>query len=557
MRQRLVEWWGGMLPGPLPAASGPHVCLCERSVVILPRTMAFRITYSVLNADLSELHQEFDNTLEKIRSSLGKEFPYVVGGKTKTSGKFLENRNPADTRQLLARFHSTPVGDLDALFSEAKKAYATWRLMPWKERAAIFRKAADLVSERRMEIAAVMALETGKNRLESLGDVEESADLFRFHAGQLEESHGFSRPMGKLAPNENTRDVLRPYGVFVVISPFNFPLALAAGMSSGALLAGNTVIFKPSQETPWSGQHLYECLRDAGLPPGVFQIVYGTGSEVGSKLIEHPGVDGIAFTGSYDVGMNILKRFASGRHPKPVMLEMGGKNPTIVCESANLDKAAQGCWKSAFGLTGQKCSALSRVYVHRKVKEAFLGKLAEKTKNTVIGDPTDAKVFMGPLINTKAVARFETAVAEAKRDGKILAGGDSIRTGNLAHGHFVPATLVELPHKHRLFQDELFAPLLVVDTVDSLEQAIQQSNQALYGLTAGIFTEKRDEIDFFMNHIEAGVLYANRESGATTGAWPGVNPFCGWKGSGASGKGICGPYYVAQYAREQSQTIME
>jgi 1-pyrroline-5-carboxylate dehydrogenase len=524
---------------------------------MLQRIMSFRITYSVLNADLSELHREFDAVLTQTRAGFGREFPYWVGGKPRTSGSFIDDKNPADTRQLLARFHKTPVKELDEIFKISKTAFLTWRSTAWQERARIFRKAADIISERRLEIAAIMALETGKNRLESLGDVEESADLFRFHAGQLEESNGLSRAMGKLSPNENTRDVLRPYGVFVVVSPFNFPLALAAGMASGAMLAGNTVVFKPSQETPWCGQYLFEVLRAAGLPDGVMQLVYGTGSELGSALIEHPAVDGIAFTGSYDVGMDILKKFTSGRHPRPVMLEMGGKNPTIVCETANLEKAAQGCWKSAFGLTGQKCSALSRVYVHKSVKEAFLKKLVEKTAATVIGDPTDAKVFMGPLINAKALERFERAVNLAKKDGKVLIGGGNIRSGDLAHGHYVPPTIAELPANHPLFQEELFAPLLVVTAVDSLEQAIQLSNDALYGLTAGIFTERKDEIDLFMNTIEAGVLYANRESGATTGAWPGVNPFCGWKGSGASGKGICGPYYVAQYAREQSQTIME
>lgn len=524
---------------------------------MLRAIMSFRITYSVLNADLTELHKEFDAALAKMRGMAGREYPYWVGGKARTSGQFIDDKNPADTRQIVARFHKTPAQDLDEAFTYSKKSFMTWRSMPWKERAQIFRKAAEVISSKRMEISAAMALEAGKNRLEALGEVEESADLFRFHAGQLEEANGFSRPMGKLAPNENTRDLLRPYGVFLVLSPFNFPFALSAGMASGAMLAGNTVIFKPSQETPWTGTYLFEVLREAGLPDGVMQLVNGAGSEIGDALINHPGVDGIAFTGSYDIGMGIMKKVAAGRYPRPVILEMGGKNPTFVCQSANLDKAVNGCWKSAFGLTGQKCSALSRVYVHRKVKDEFLTRLAEKTKATTVGDPTNANIFMGPLINAKAVERFEKAVASAKKDGKVWAGGENIRTGELANGHFVAPTLVEIPRSHAVFRDELFSPFLAVDVFDSLEDAISHSNQSEYGLTAGIFTENKAEIDQFMGNIEAGVLYANRETGATTGAWPGVNPFCGWKGSGASGKGICGPFYVAQYAREQSQTIME
>lgn len=518
--------------------------------------MSFRITYSVTNADLSVLHREFDAALAKVRTAGTQEHPYWFRGKPKTSGDFLEDRNPAMTTDLLARFHKTPSSDVAAIFEFSKTAFQSWRRTPWKDRVAIFRRAAEIISERRLELAAIMALETGKNRLESLGDVEESADLFRFHCQQVEESNGFTRPMGKLSPNENTLDTLRPYGTFVVVSPFNFPMALAAGMTSGAMLAGNTVIFKPSQETPWSGLKLVECLRDAGLPDGVLQPVFGTGSAIGNALIEHPGVDGVAFTGSYDIGMQILRRMQSGKYPRPVMLEMGGKNPTIVCESANLEKAVTGCFRSAFGLTGQKCSALSRVYVHQKVKDKFLALLVEKTKAMKIGDPTDKDIYMGPLINQKAVDRHEKATAAAKRDGKILTGAESIRQGTLSKGYFVPPVIAELPTSHALFRDELFSPFLSVAAVDSLETAIRLSNDCEYGLTAGIFSEDVEEIDRFMGDIEAGVLYSNRETGATTGAWPAVNPFCGWKASGASGKGICGPYYVSQYAREQSHTRM-
>ena len=219
--------------------------------------MTFRITYSVLNADLTELHREFDGTLARIKSKLGEEFPSWIGGGAVFGTKFLEDRNPANTKQILARFHCAPLTEVDRAVQCARKAQKSWGKMPWQERAKLMRKGADLISERRLEISAIMSLEAGKNRMESLGDVEEAADLIRYYAQTLEENNGYRRPLGKLSPNENTQDLLKPYGVFLVISPFNFPLALCTGMSAAALLGGNAVILKPSQETPWCAHKLF------------------------------------------------------------------------------------------------------------------------------------------------------------------------------------------------------------------------------------------------------------------------------------------------------------
>lgn len=519
--------------------------------------MAFKITYSMLSADMEQVHKEFDTALDKVRSSLGKEYPSWIGAKPIESGKLLDDTNPAYTKQVLARFHKVGPKEIDTAFQNAAKAQIDWGATPWKERVRLINRAADLISERRMEISAIMSLEVGKNRLEAMGDVEESADLFRYYAKSWEEADGFVRPLGKLSPNENTGDHLRPFGVFAVISPFNFPLALAAGMSGGALLAGNSVILKPSQDAPWCAQKLYECLRDAGLPDGVFQLVYGTGGEIGDALITHPLCDGIAFTGSKEVGMRIYHQFSKD-FPKPCLMEMGGKNPTFVCESADLDKAAEGSMKSAFGMSGQKCSALSRLYVHASRKDDFLNLLIEKARKIVTGDPTKKEVYMGPVINAKAAEKYLSAVAQAKKDGKILLGGEDLRsTPEFANGHFVSPTIAEAPGTSPIFREEYFAPFLAVTTFTDLKAAIATANQSEYGLTAGIFTERKEEIQFFMDHIQAGVLYANRRTGATTGAWPGVQSFCGWKGSGSTGKGGCGPYYAAQFGREQSRTIME
>jgi 1-pyrroline-5-carboxylate dehydrogenase len=228
-----------------------------------------------------------------------------------------------------------------------------------------------------------------------------------------------------------------------------------------------------------------------------------------------------------------------------------------VSETADLDAASDGVMKSAFSLQGQKCSACSRVYVHETVYAAFVEKLVAKTKALTIGDPTDKANYMGPVIHDRALKTYLGAVKSAKKGGKIIAGGERLKGGIFDKGLYVPPTIAALPLSHELFFRELFCPFLAVGKVRSLDQAIAESNKAAYGLTAGIFTAKPEEIDRYFDEIESGVCYANRRTGATTGAWPGVQAFCGWKGSGSSGKGGCGPYYVSQFMREQSRTIME
>jgi 1-pyrroline-5-carboxylate dehydrogenase len=239
-----------------------------------------------------------------------------------------------------------------------------------------------------------------------------------------------------------------------------------------------------------------------------------------------------------------------------VLGELGGKNAAIVTHSADLETAAEGVMRSAFGLQGQKCSACSRVYVDKRVAEPFLQLLVEKTKGIVIGDPTKREVFVGPVINQKAVEKFEHAAAAAKRDGKILIGGRRLQTPPFDKGSFVEPTIAQLPLDHELFQEELFLPFLSVGIVDSFDQALEESNRSHLGLCGGLFSKDENEIARFFDEMEAGVLYVNRRTGATTGAWPGVQSFCGWKGSGMTGRGGCGPYYVGQFLREQSRTRM-
>ncbi len=242
---------------------------------------------------------------------------------------------------------------------------------------------------------------------------------------------------------------------------------------------------------------------------------------------------------------------------KPCLLEMGGKNATVVLDTADLDAAAEGVARSAFGLQNQKCSATSRVYVHATVARAFTEKLIQLVAGLKVGDPTERDVVFGPVINPAAVERFQRAAAQARREGKIVLGGTRLRGEPFDRGHFVAPTIAALPLASSLFMEELFVPLLAVGEVSGLDQAIAETNRAEYGLTAGIFSQKPEEIERFLDEVQAGVCYVNKRTGSTTGAWPGAQPFCGWKGSGSTGKGGCGPYYVAQFLREQSRTVIE
>ena len=396
-------------------------------------------------------------------------------------------------------------------------------------------------------------MEVGKNRLEAIGDVEETADLIRYCVDAMRDNGGFDRQLLSESDQHFNRSVLKPYGVWGVIGPFNFPAALAGGPSGAALVAGNTVVLKPAAEGSLTASLIAKCVEDAGLPAGVFNLVLG-GDEPGMALTANPDLSGLTFTGSYDVGMGILKNFSTAAgYYRPVIAEMGGKNPTIITANADLEKAAIGVMRSAFGLTGQKCSACSRVYVDAAVKDAFLSKLVDLTADLAVGDPTGADTYMGPIISEAAYAAYQRYIDEAK-DGEILIGGKTLSMGK---GYFVAPTVVsDLPDDHRLWQHEMFAPIVAVRGVDTDDEAMQLANNVALGLTAGFYSEDPAEIDWFLDNIEAGVLYVNRATGATTGAWPGYQSFGGWKGSTGSGKAAGSYYYLQQYMREQSHTIV-
>jgi 1-pyrroline-5-carboxylate dehydrogenase len=514
-----------------------------------------KVTYASLGSLGEDFHKAFDSALSYELKKLGRPHPLVIRGQKKKSKETFTDTNPADTRMVLGEFAAGTRADAGLAITAARDAFADWRELGWPQRVAFLRKAAEIMTERQFRLAALLSLEVGKNRFEAIAEVSESIDLILYYCQQMESNRGYVLPMGMNGNGaEQTRSVLKPHGVWAVVSPFNFPLALATGMAAGALVTGNTVVFKPSSDTPLSGWWLQEILHEAGLPAGVFNLLTGAGSIVGEELVTNPGLDGFVFTGSRTVGLDILRRFNAARL-RPAIAEMGGKNACLVMPSANLDAATDGVLRSAFGMGGEKCSACSRLYLHERIAKSFLDLLVEKTKKIIIGNPTQRETFLGPLINESAVATYEAAVKLGKKEGRLLLGGNKLKGEAFDHGFFVEPTIITgAPKSSRLFQEEFFAPILSVAEVKSLDEAITLANASEYGLTSGIFTQEEHEAETFFDRVEAGVAYSNRRGGATTGAWPGVQSFGGWKNSGSSGKSALGPHYIAQFMREQSQT---
>lgn len=527
--------------------------------------MNFRLTYATMHNPPEAMHEGFEAALARVAGRLGARHSLFIDGKDCDAAHYAERAAPFDRSLHLGSFAMASEADADAAMRAAKAAFPGWCETPAAERVRLVHRVADLMEQRVYDIAAAMVLEVGKNRMEALGEAQETVDLFRCYADDFESHGGYTHALpddpieGVTSRNAS---VMRPYGVWVVISPFNFPLALAGGPVAAALVTGNTVVLKGASDTPWSVRLLADCVRDAGLPAGVFNCLSGSSRDVGAAMVQHPCTAGITFTGSVPVGRSLMQQMVRGAWPRPCIAEMGGKNPCIVTDRANLDDAAAGIARSAYGMTGQKCSALSRLYVHEAVADALIARLVERIGAIRIGDPRRRENWMGPVINGSAYAAFRSYVSDLKADGAtILAGGRQIGEGaggpqELARGFYVEPTLLEVPLEQPLWQQELFVPILMLHRCRDRDEAMRLANDSALGLTAG-FYGGADEVLWFHDHIEAGVVYSNRPQGATTGAWPGYQPFGGWKGSGSTGKAIASFYYLAQYLREQSRTVVE
>lgn len=516
-----------------------------------------KVTYTSEGVD-EAVHKAFEGSLDTVQTTLGGDHPYFVGGAArKGDGRYSREMAPGDRDIVIGGFAQTTHADVDEALEVAVRGFEAWSKRPWSDRVELLRRAEASISSHRYELAALVSLEVGKPRLEALGDIDEAIELIHLYCSRMEDRDGFRIQMTAPGSGEEAVSVMRPFGPWVVIAPFNFPVPLAMGPAAAALIAGNSVLLKPSYQGYLSTIRLYELLVDAGIPTDALQLLTGDGADVGDHLVHHPDVAGVTFTGSHAVGMRILRESAARSHPRPVIAEMGGKNAAIVTRSARLDVAAEGVARGAFGFSGQKCSACSRVLVDESVADEFVDALTEAARSLRVANPVWRDVFTGPVINKAAVERYLAAVEEARATGRMIAGGEKLEGADTPSDQYVSLAVVEVPDvESRLLRDELFVPFVAVHRVNGLNQAIELLNRSNFGLTAGLFSEDPDETETFFSRAEAGVLFVNRRPGATTGAWPGVQTFGGWKGSATTGRGTGGHYYVDQYMHEQSRTIM-
>jgi 1-pyrroline-5-carboxylate dehydrogenase len=506
---------------------------------------------------VDEFHRSFEDALAAVREGLGASHPLRIDGRAVETTDQFRVTSPGDTDLLIGEFADGTPESVDRAVAAATRTADDWRTTPWSTRVEYVRAAAERVRTRKFDLAATICLENGKGRAEAMADVDEAIDFLRFYAREFERHEGYAVDTGEPTPGQHCSNLLRPYGVFGVVAPFNFPLAILAGMTTGAILTGNTAVVKPASATPLIAHEFAEALVEAGLPDGVVNLVTGDGASVGRPLVEHEDVDGVVFTGSREVGRAIQQTFHERAKPGPVIAELGGKNAVVVTESADLSDATAGTAMGAFSFSGQKCSATARAYVHKSVVEEFTERLVAETESLPVGTPWARETVVSPLIDDRALDRYVDVCETARRDGEILTGGTVVDDDALPPGRYVEPTVVAgLPHDHELARTEQFLPVLTVHPIESLDEGIARTNDSDYGLCAGLFTEDDDEVATWLDRVEAGMCYVNRAQSATTGALVQAQPFGGWKASGTTGTFAGGYWYLPQFVREQTRTVV-
>ena len=442
------------------------------------------------------------------------------------AGKTFENRNPAKRDDLIGLFPASSGEDVDAAVQAAKKAFAAWRLVPAPKRGELLYRVGELLRKYKEDIARGMTREMGKILKETRGDVQEGIDTAFYVAGEGRRLFGETTPAE--LPNKFAMSVRMPIGVCALITPWNFPMAIPTWKMFPALLCGNTVVLKPAEDTPHTASRLVEILTEAGVPPGVVNLVHGRGEEVGAALVRHPGVQLVSFTGSAAVGREIAA--ACGQNLKRVSLELGGKNAQIVMEDADIELAVEGALWGAFGTTGQRCTATSRLIVHRDVAKSMTDTLVARAQKMKIGDGLDESVDMGPLINQTAREKVTRYIDIGKQEGaRLLIGGAAHADGSCAKGYFFQPTIFDrVKPDMRIAQEEIFGPVLSVIEIKSFEEAIAVLNGTPYGLSSSIYTQDVARAFRAMRDIEAGITYVN---GPTIGAEVHL-PFGGVKDTG-------------------------
>lgn len=486
--------------------------------------------------------------IEKVRAQLGREYDLVIGGKRLKTRDKIRSINPARPTELVGLFQKAGKEEVEPAMQAALEAFKSWSRTPAEERAALLLRAGHIIRKRKHEFSAWMVFEVGKNWPEADADTAETIDFCEFYAREMLRLAKAEPPVQ--LPGE--RDHLRyiPLGVGVVIPPWNFPGAIMAGMTLASIVAGNTVVLKPSSDSPAIAAFFFSILEEAGLPAGVVNFCPGGGATFGDALVAHPKTRYIAFTGSKEVGLHI-NRTAAQQQPgqiwiKRTILEMGGKDAIIVDADANIEAAVEGVAASAFGFQGQKCSACSRLILDEKIYDSFIEKLKARVEKITVGDPTE-NPGMGPVINEGSMKSILQYIEVGKKEGRLITGG-SRPTDKGAGYYLAPTIIADIQPLSKLEQEEIFGPVLAVIKARNFDHALEIANDTEFGLTGAAYTSSREKIKRAMDEFHVGNLYINRKC---TGAMVGAHPFGGFNMSGTDSK-AGGPDYLYLFTQAKS-----
>ena len=491
--------------------------------------------------------QAMETALKKVRSEFGREYQLRIAGDWISTGDKLLSVNPSNPQEVVGIHHKATPELANRAVESAHAAFSQWRRTPAGERVRLLVEVARILRARKPEFDAWLVYEAGKTWVEAEADVSEAIDFCEYYAREMVRLAA-PQPVVQL-PGEHDEMIYIPLGVGVVIPPWNFPLAILAGMTAATLVTGNTAVIKPSSETPTVAARFAEVLLEAGFPESCFTLLTGSGSAVGDVLVEHPKTRFIAFTGSRDVGLRINELAARHRPGqiwiKRVIAEMGGKDAIVVDGNADVDKAVDGVLASAFGYQGQKCSACSRAIVDAKVYDEFVEKLTAKANHIKVGPSEDPSNYMGPVISAGARQTIREYIETGKREGRLAAGGDTAPEG----GYFIPPTIIaDVEPSARIFQEEIFGPVLAIAKARDFEHALAMANDSQYGLTGAVFSNDPEHLRQARESFYVGNLYFNRKC---TGAMVGAHPFGGFNMSGTDSK-AGGPDYLLLFLQAKS-----
>ncbi|MGZ5492857.1 MAG: L-glutamate gamma-semialdehyde dehydrogenase [Thermoanaerobaculia bacterium] len=498
-----------------------------------PRTLPEFRNEALTDFSRPENESAMEAALEKVKRELGRTHPLVIGGQRITGLPAFDSLNPANRKQVVGTFQRGTKAHVEQAIEAATKAFETWKRQPVSTRAGVLLRAAALLRKRKHEFSAVMIYEVGKTWAEADADTAEAIDFLEFYAREAYRWGG-QHPITRIESEDNDL-VYIPLGVGAVIPPWNFPLAIMAGMTTAAAVTGNTVVLKPSSDAPWIAYRFVELLEEAGMPAGVVNFVSGSGGEAGDPLTRSAKVRFIAFTGSKEVGLHINEEAAKTPKGqlwiKRVIAEMGGKDAIIVDrEFRNLDEAATAVVASAFGFQGQKCSACSRLIVDEAIYDKLMPLVIEKTKKLKIGAPDAADSQIGPVVNEKAMKKIKEYIDKGAKEGEVLAGGNV----NARDGFFIEPTVIgPVAANSTIAQEEIFGPVLAVIKAKDFDDALRIANDTPYGLTGSVFTDNEEKLERARQEFFVGNLYLNRKC---TGALVGVHPFGGFNMSGTDSK---------------------